>query len=292
MTTGLNQTVEQKVKEVFIGLLESFEKKRLSGRKLVSDEEIIYNSLKNPKLGDVKVTVFPGPPIQIFINNRRDPDSPFAVMDSQQRRDFIERRAVEESKDNDIAPALYLISFNDRETLKNPNLERVEFYSVFLGLVDDQEEKRLPPGHELLDRPYESLNPSEKMILLNVLAKADPIRNRIKTELFDFSLKYARYKQSEEQRIVTIPPDQIAEHIGQLSRDMYPQNLRTILLRDFPKDHDRICNYVKDRLESLNRLITGRLDLDDGQYSYYLRQIQQSIVDQIRQIDMLASRRR
>lgn len=291
MTTGLNPTAEQKVKETFLGLLESFEKKRLSGRRLVSDEELIYNSLKNPKLGDVKIIVFPGPPIQIFVNNRRDPDSPFAVMDGQQRRDFIERRPVEELKDNELLPALYLISYTDRETLKNPSLERIEFYSVFLGLIEQQEEQRLPPGHELLERPYETLNYSEKMTLSKVLAKADPLRNRIKIELFDFSLKYARYKQSEEQRIISIPPDQIAEHIGQLSRDMYPPNLRTILLRDFPKEHDRICGYVKDRLESLARLITGRLDLDNGQYSSYLRQVQQSITDQIRQIDMLASRR-
>lgn len=80
MATGLHPTVEQKVKEILQGLLEYFEKKRLSGRKMISDEEIVYNSLKNPRLGDIKVLVFPGPPVQVFLSNRRDPNSPFAVM--------------------------------------------------------------------------------------------------------------------------------------------------------------------------------------------------------------------
>jgi hypothetical protein len=290
MSTGLHPAVEQRVKEILQGLLQSLERKRLSGRKLISDEEIVYNSLKNPRLGDIKVIVMPGPPLQVFVANRRDAASPFAVMDPDERRNYVERRPLDEIKDGGGLPSLYLISVGDREMLKNPKLPRFEFYSSYLNLSGDSHQS----GEEvdLKSKPYESLTNEDRMAMLRTLSPVDPLREQIAKDLFDFVVSYARYKQPDKQQTIRIPPDQIREYLGQFSRDMYPQNLRMVLMRDFPADHDRYCAYVKDRMKALGRIVQSRLDGASSEYAAYLREILRGIEDQIAQIDQLQGRRR
>lgn len=290
MATGLHPTVEQRVKEILLGLLEYFEKKRLSGRKMISDEEIVYNSLKNPRLGDIKVLVFPGPPVQVFLSNRRDPNSPFAVMDAAERRNYIERRSLDEVNDSELLPSLFLISFADREMLKNPNNVRSEFYSTYLNLSGNAEP--VVEEVDLRSKPYDSLTHGERMAMLHTLSAVDPLREQIAKDLFDFIISYARYKQADKQQAIRLPPGQVREYLGQFSRDMYPQNLRMVLLRDFPADHDRYCSYVKDRMSALARIVQSRLDVATGEYAEYLREAMRGIEEQIAQIDQLQGRRR
>ncbi len=290
MITGLHPTVEQKVKENLQGLLEYFEKKRRSGRAMISDEEIIYNSLKNPRLGDIKVIVFPGPPVQIFLSNRRDPNSPFAVMDAAERRNFIERRPLDEIDDSESLPCLYLISYSDREMMRNSDIPRVEFYSIYLNLSGEA-----PAQKEEVDirsKPYDSLDYSERMNLYRSISAVDPLRERIARDLFDFSIQYARYKQPEKQQTLRIPPEQVNEYLGQFSRDMYPKNLRMVLLRDFPADHEHYCKYVKDRMTALSGIVQSRLSGAGGEYAAYLNAVLRGIEEQIAQIDQLQGRRR
>lgn len=290
MITGLHPTVEQKVKENLQGLLEYFEKKRRSGRAMISDEEIIYNSLKNPRLGDIKVIVFPGPPVQIFLSNRRDPNSPFAVMDAAERRNFIERRPLDEIDDSESLPCLYLISFSDREMMRNPDIPRVEFYSIYLNLSGEA-----PAQNEEVDirsKPYDSLDYSERMNLYRSISAVDPLRERIARDLFDFSIQFARYKQPEKQQTLRIPPEQVNEYLGQFSRDMYPKNLRMVLLRDFPADHEHYCKYVKDRMTALSGIVQSRLSGAGGEYAAYLNAVLRGIEEQIAQIDQLQGHRR
>lgn len=290
MITGLHPTVEQKVKENLRGLLEYFEKKRRSGRAMISDEEIVYNSLKNPRLGDIKVIVFPGPPVQIFLSNRRDPNSPFAVMDAAERRNFIERRPLDEIDDSESLPCLYLISFSDREMMRNPDIPRVEFYSIYLNLSGEA-----PAQNEEVDirsKPYDSLDYSERMNLYRSISAVDPLRERIARDLFDFSIQFARYKQPEKQQTLRIPPEQVNEYLGQFSRDMYPKNLRMVLLRDFPADHEHYCKYVKDRMTALSGIVQSRLSGAGGEYAAYLNAVLRGIEEQIAQIDQLQGRRR
>ena len=290
MGTGLHPSVEQRVKEILLGLLKYFEKKRLSGRKMISDEEIVYNSLKNPRLGDIKVLVFPGPPVQVFLSNRRDPNSPFAVMDAGERRNYIERRSLDEVNDSESLPSLFLISFADREMIKNPNNVRSEFYSTYLNLSGNAEP--IVEKNDLRSKPYDSTTHDERMAMLHSLSPVDPLREQIAKDLFDFIISYARYKQADKQQTIRLPPGQVREYLGQFSRDMYPQNLRLVLLRDFPADHDRYCSYVKDRMSALARIVQSRIDVATGEYARYLREVMRGIEEQIAQIDQLQGRRR
>lgn len=290
MATGLHPTVEQRVKEILLGLLKYFEKKRLSGRKMISDEEIVYNSLKNPRLGDIKVIVFAGPPVQVFLSNRRDPNSPFAVMDAAERRNYIERRPLDKAIDSELLPSLFLISFADREMLRNPDKERFEFYSSCLNLSGNA--GPIVEEVDLRSKPYDSLTPAERMEMLHSLSAVDPLREQIEKDLFDFTINYARYKQPDKQQVIRLRPGQVREYLGQFSRDMYPQNLRMVLMRDFPADHDRYCSYVKDRMSALARIVQSRLEGASGKYVGYLEEVMRGIEEQIAQIDQLQSRRR
>lgn len=288
--TGLDAETERIVKEKLLGLLESLEKKRISGHKLISDEDTVYTSLKNPRLGDIKVTVFPGKSLQVFLSNRRSPESPFSVMDASERRLYIERRPVEEVSDRDVLPALYLISHSDREMIHNPENKRVEFFSAFLNLVPDTGQPSGPP--DITARPYEDLAPEERMELLRRVSSTDPIRERIMRDLFEFNVTFARYKQPEKLHTLRFPPGQVQEYVGQMSRDIYPQNLRYVLLRDYPADHDKFAAYLKDRLASLKNLVQGRRDLAVGEYAAYLDDVKNAADDQVAKINMMQGRKK
>lgn len=286
--TGLDTATEEVVRARLLGLLENFEKKRATGRKLISDEEAVYASLRNPRLGDVRITVFPGKAFQVFVSNKRNPDSPFAVMEAEERRQYVERRPLDDEAERDTLPALYLIDHSDRELLRDRKVERVEFFSAFLKLSGETE----APAGPVVQRPYEDLDLEERMEMLQKLTATDPMRERIARDLFEFTLTFARYKQPEKPHALRFPPGQVREYVGQLARDMYPQNLRYVFLRDFPGDHEKYSAYVRDRLLALKNLVQGRRDLAGGRYAEYLHDIQLGVDEQIAKLDDMHSRER
>lgn len=286
--TGLDAATEEVVRQRLAGLLENFEKKRATGRKLISDEDAVYTALRNPRLGDIRVTVFPGKNLQVFVSNKRNPDSPFVVMEAEDRRQYVERRPLDDQAERDTLPGLYLIDHSDREMLRDKEVARVDFFSAFLKLNGETD---VPTG-PVVQRPYEDLDLEERMEMLQKLTPTDPMRERIARDLFEFTLTFARYKQPEKPHVVRFPPGQVREYVGQLSRDMYPQNLRYVFLRDFAGDHEKYSMYVRDRLTALKNLVQGRRDLAGGRYAEYLHDIQIGVDEQIAKLDDMHSRER
>jgi len=289
MSSELDSNVEDQVKALLRALVASFEKTQLSGRKLLSDEEIVYKSLKNPRLGDVKVIVFAGPPVQVFIANRRDANSPFAVMSNHERRNYIERRPLNDRIDDVEFCGLFLISLADREMIQDVNQKRVEFYSTLLHLFGEPVAAKTAPSIE--SKPYSELTPSEKIKLLTSLSEMDSRKDKIMKEMCEFIVSYARYKQAEKLQTIRIPPFKAKEYVGQFSRDMYPQNLRMVLMRDFPAEHNRNCAYVQEKLAILSALAKEKMSSESNEYNHYLNDITLAVNEQIAQIRQLAGRK-
>lgn len=267
MTTEfINLTPEKTahVKSVLLGLMHTLKAKRGLGAEhsgLSTDEEIILQSLSHPERGDVKIMLANlDNRDQVFISNRRDPSSPFSVMDKDLIRLYPGRRSVDGVTKQTLIDgqfALFIITITDREYLRMNESTIDQFFSVHLGIHDDMDQKSHTVNDYML-RSVDNWSMDEKLDSLNRLDWGDPKILAVEKELFGFSLAFAKYKQKSAEELVVLSPRKPVERISQLIRDIYPYNVRVVLRRDFPKEHAAKLEETREVLRNLITIITER----------------------------------
>ncbi len=276
--------VKNHVKENLKKLYDSLLDKRIKRGKLLQDEEIIFQAIKDPTKGDIKITVIYDNDFHIFIESKRHNNTYFIVMNDKEAMKYNDRRSYDYylySSDPNENYNLYLASINDMEILKNSkNFEnKWQFYSIELGIYQPKSQEK-----EIIPDNIEQLDWDQKWTVYKKLSDLDPKKHELKNQLFGFHLKYKKYKETkEEERFILIEPPRIIELVGMIPRDIYPINLRNVLRRDFKKEHIALINYTKHVLESFLNEVQNRKKLFNNSYDYieYLNALEKEIFRQI-----------
>ncbi len=276
--------IKSDIKEIIKKYYLILEKKRIQRGKLLAEEEVIYNSIRNPKNGDVKIIVFfnNNHSYQIFFENKKHPDSYLSLMNDLEAGYYPERRALDHYVYNSQAPKenynLFLASPDDIRILKQERNNIWKFYSAELGIVETDE---LPK--EEIPKDFNSLSWDEKWNLYLKLNDFDTRKKELHKLFFGFTLKYKAYKSKEEEKFLIIEPKTVQEKVGMIARDIYPINLRSILRRDYMKEHQEIKNYTIQILNQLNQIVQQKKSYFKNSNSYieYLDSIQKEIQRQI-----------
>ena len=189
------------VRSILKDLIESLREKRgHDGKGLLPDEEAVFSSLAHPERGDVQVTIaHEGPTLHVFVSNRRDANSPFAVMAAQDVRKFPGRRTLDGSRINPDKQSvgLFLSSVQDQEFLRASAMERSDIYSVHFGIGDAAAPQGMDapaPAVDLSSKPVNQCTNDEKWRIYKANRDMDPRVAQIEKELFAFPVVYSRYK--------------------------------------------------------------------------------------------------
>ncbi len=227
----------------------------------IPDEDIVLQSLAHPERGDVLVSaVREGHgPLQVFISNRRDADNPFAVMSPSMVRDFPGRRPLNNRLNlKDGEHSLYLITVQDRDLLRTRRNDVVEGFSAHFQLHNNP---TFTPkqADELKLKPLAQCTVEEKWQIYKKGYPGDNRPEQIEHELLSFPVSFARYTQAQKSEMIVLPPQRYKERVGQLIRDIYPGNVRGMLRRDYPAEHQQLLNAVKTVLTALASTISGKV---------------------------------
>ncbi|MCB1174079.1 MAG: hypothetical protein KDK39_10955, partial [Leptospiraceae bacterium] len=252
----LNNTEIDHIKGILLNLVRSLEKKKAVGshQGLITDETIVLTALRHPERGDVEISLFTDKEgLHVFVSNRRELDSPFAVMNLQQSHRHPERRPLDSGnvlKENEYG--LFLTSFQDRETLKTRSAagQLVRVFSTHFGIADPVE-KQSNPMEALKGKALAECSLSDKLRIFIDNAPGDPRLDAIKNELFGFKIVAQKYKQKAVEETFFLLPQNFQNTIGQMIRDAYPYGVRKSLRTSFPKDHKQEQDKVHKQLSSL-----------------------------------------
>lgn len=276
--------VKDYVKEILKKFYDILYKKRIEKGKLLIDEEIIFQSIKEPTKGDIKIIVIYDKIFHIFIPSKRHADSYFVIMNDLESNMYTDRRPYDyyiSSSDPKENYNLYLASMSDINILQRAsNSEnKWQFYSIELGISQPplQKKEEIPENIDILD--WDS-----KWNIYKKLSEVDSRKKELQKQFFGFSIKYKKYKQEvEEEKFFIMEPFKINEIIGMIAREIYPINLRNVLRRDYKKEHQKLVDYTKSVLESLNQQVQNRKNRfnNSEDYKEYLKNIEKEIFRQI-----------
>lgn len=276
--------VKHHVKENLKKLYDSLLDKRIKKGKLLQDEEIIFQAIKDPSKGDIKITVVYDNDFHIFIESKRHNNTYFSVMNDKEASRFSDRRPFDHyiySSDPNENFNIYIASINDMEILKKArNSQNIwQFYSIELGIYQPklQEKEVLPENIELLEW-------DQKWDIYKKLPDIDPRKQELKNQLFGFNLKYKKYKETnEDERFILIEPVRVTELVGMIAREIYPINLRNVLRRDYKKEHIALITYTRHILENFFNEVENRRKLFNNSFDYieYLNALEKEILRQI-----------
>lgn len=269
------------LKDVIKKFYQILERKRIQKGKLLVEEELIYESLRNPKKGDVKIIVILDKVYHIFFESKKQKDSYLSLMNDVEAKFYPERRPLDYyvgSNQPEENYNLYIPSISDLNLIKEPKENRWEFYSIELEIIEHFEKPK-----EEIPKDLEALNLDEKWKIYVKLDEFDPRKQELRKLFFGFKLKYRRYKSPEEERMIIIEPEEIVSKVGMIAREIYPLNLRIVLRRDFKKDHQELSEYTKKVLNKLSEMVQERKKnfTNSVQYIEYLQNMEKEIYRQI-----------
>lgn len=269
------------LKEVIKKFYQLLEKKRIQRGKLLVEEELIYDALRNPKKGDVKIIVILDKVYHIFFESKKQKDNYLSLMNDVEAKFYPERRPLDYyagSNQPEENYNLYIPSLSDLNLIKETKDNRWEFYSIELEIIEYFEKPK-----EEIPKNIEELNWDEKWKIYGKLNEFDPRRKELQKLFFGYRLKYRRYKSTEEERVIIIEPGEIISKVGMIAREIYPLNLRIVLRRDFKKEHQELSEYTKKVLNKLSEIIQERKKNFTNSYQYieYLQNIEKEIYRQI-----------
>lgn len=266
MDVGIDQlTAEERaeVRSVLLGLANSLQARKgmgISG--LVPDEEIVLNSLMHPERGDVGIIAMRSERgrLEIFVVNRRDPDSPFAVMSGNMLRDYPERRFLSSRPGHSLRDdefSLFLITQHDKDQLRAPAVVHVKTYSSSFQLYESGSSGPVARD-ELAGKTLQTMSADEKLAAYRRGFQGDSRRDAIEKELFGFPFAVPRYKAATREEVMVLPPENYKPRLAQLIREMYPYGVRVSLRRDFPQEHKAKIAEVHQTLLRLAGLVQQR----------------------------------
>ncbi|MFN3604140.1 MAG: hypothetical protein ACK4UJ_05490 [Leptonema sp. (in: bacteria)] len=278
----LETEVKNYLREIIKKYFEILTKKRIQRGKLILEEEMIYESLRNPKKGDVKIILIFDKKYQIFFEDKKHPKSYLSLMNDEEAGIFPERRAIDYYISIPNHPKenynLYLTTPRDREILKNTKENIWEFYSLELEIVENFE---LPK--EEIPENVDTLSWDDKWKIYRKLNELDNRKKELHKQLFGFKIKYKKYKSPEEEKNFIIDPGSVTQIVGMISREIYPPNLRTVLRRDYKREHQQLLEYTKKILTQLSELVQEKKSLfkNSSHYIEHLESIEKEISRQI-----------
>ncbi len=275
------------VKHVLLGLVATLQsKKAAAGGKLITDEESVLSALTHPERGDVVVYVLnageTGRPLEVLLSNKRDPTTPFAIMDLGELRRHPDRRAVDGSRPEPKAGrvALFLASQHDLDAFRLSAQTRVESYSTHFQLYEPAAPLAPPAEQDLKTKPLDRCTVPEKWTIYKRDWDFDPRRDVIEKELFSFPISYAKHNSPKKEAVLLLAPGKFGQNLGQLIRDVYPVGVRTSLRRDFPADHRAKLAEVYSILEDVRgRVLSRKADTNGPEYDAFLQELADLIGD-------------
>ncbi len=275
----LQPSEAEKVRKYLEGI-----QKTLSGRRGISDrgtlmaeEETVLNSLIYPDRGDVKVTFLKDKKESfVMLNNARDPGNPFVIMSYEDQRHFSARRALNPSfrtlKEGEYG--LFISSVQDRELLANTGIPKYFFYSIQFLQTERREVIPTSGTDALKNKPLAECTKDEKFIIFQKKWDYDSRLPEIQKELFNLEVMFAKYKMPVKKEIINIEPSKMQANIAQMIRDAYPYNIRVVLRKDFPADHEKKMQEVLDVIRTVIVKLEEKLtDAGSGDYAKYLNDV-------------------
>lgn len=273
----------KRVKEMLLELLDSLEDPKAHGKsgKLSPDEETVFRSLKHPERGDVTITILKDEntgKLDVFVGNRRDATTPFALMHSKDIRKYSGRRTVDGSRvDPEFSRVgIFLPDDMDLSNLTDKKLARIDVYSSQFGLVEPAKTVAADDDFtELKTKKISECGVREKWIIYKKDWDYDGRRGQIEKDLFEFEFSYAKYNQPEKEETLKLTPTRYQRNIGQLIRDIYPPGVKKVLKIDFPEDHRKKLDECREVLSRLVALIGKRMSTEGGEeYYLFLKEVQ------------------
>lgn len=268
----------EKVRKVLLNLIAGIKARQVitaHGSALLKDEEITLQSLLHPERGDVLVTIVRDHGmLHVFLSNRRDPGSPFSVMDYQTMRRFPARRPVDSHhivKDGETA--LFLCTQQDRDMLARESPDIISAYSSHFDVKEISEVKTQAAPVDPISKSIQ-----EKWDSYRRHDPGDPAVAHIEKELFGYTITYAKYKASAREETVIIRPEKEKLFVGQLIRDIYPYNIRAMFRKDNHEQHLQKLGEVHSTLRKLREQVTNRKGESLPEpYMHYLTGLQEMI---------------
>lgn len=261
------------------GLIDTLKLRKGIGQKggLLSEEESILNSLLHPERGDLIITLFrDGRNLQLYVSNPRDPSNPLAVMNSTESKRHTGRRLMNANVilTDETKYALFLITTQDRDLLKVEKQNRLDFYSISFGLGETPIQTASQAMDDLKSKPLEKCTFAEKWEIYKKNWEFDFRLPEIEHELFGFSVMYAKYKQPAREETIILSPEKYKENLGQLFRDIYPPNVRIVLMKDYQNDHRKKVEEQHEMLRGLVYKIEDKKSPDGHEdYMKFLKEL-------------------
>jgi hypothetical protein len=258
---------KSEIRKALVSLINSLQARKGVGTSgIIPDEEIVLTSLQHPERGDVVITALRDSRgrLQMFISNRRDQDSPFAVMSGRDVRNFPERRLLNSRPTSSLKEdefALFLITLHDKEALQAPLTNKWKIFSTHFSL-NETEAHKPKIGDDLKVKPLSACTLEEKLQIIKRNWPGDSRRDALEKELYGFSFNYSKYKMPERSEEILLSPDHYRERVAQFIRDMYPYGIRTTVRRDYPKEHKQRLDDVHAALKRLSDLTVARQKSD------------------------------
>ncbi len=258
------------------GLINSLKKRKpvAGSGGLLSEEEHIFNSLLHPERGDVTVFIDrTTKPVGIYISNPREPDNPYSVMSYKESNRNTNRRSLSglsgyRLEDGDYG--LFLINAQDRDILDSERDNIISMYSTNFEVSESRPVSTNTEIDTLKNKPIEACTASDKWIIFEKNWEFDNRLDQIEKDLFQIEISYAKYKMPVKQEKIFITPGHYKEHIGQMIRDIYPPNVETVLIKDFPTDHRKKVHERKDIMNTLKFKLEEKISAVSGAHPDYL----------------------
>lgn len=273
----ISEQEKERIRTYLTGLARTLQGKKGIGSRgnLISEEETVLNAIQAPNRGDLKVLVIKnGKSSDIFIQNPRESDNPFAIMNARDHGQNPGRRRLNTSdaelKEDEFA--LFLGTAQDREVIRSGRDQIINAFTAVFEVSDKRQEAETDKNQDLRNKPLETCNLDEKWTIYISNWDFDTRKDQIVQELFLVPLMFAKYKQSVKQENLNLEPEKYRSSINQMIRDIYPANLRSVLKTDFKKEHADKLKEVQDCLKSLRNRIGEKIaGAGTGEYSMFLK---------------------
>jgi hypothetical protein len=269
----------EKIKAYLEGIKENLTARRGIADKslLMAEEETILNSILNPDRGDVKITLMRDRKDSvIFLNNQRDPENPFVVMSFEDHKHFSGRRALNPSyrtlKEGEFG--LFISGSQDRELLANTGIPKFTFYSVQFMETAKPVMSASTGTEYLKSKPLAECSVDEKFTIYKRSWDFDSRLSALNAELFSIEMLYARYKSPVKKETLNIEPAKYKVMIHQMIKDVYPYNMKVLLRRDYPAEHETKMQEVMDILKTvINKTEEKSSFAGEGEYGQHLKEV-------------------
>ena len=254
----------QQVKEYLIGLGKTLQKKKGIGNRgaMLSEEETVLNGLLHPQRGDILISILRlGQDLNIFVQNPRDPDNPFVVMNPRDHGKNPGRRKLNTS-DSQLQEgefALFLSTAQDRELFRISKDQFINLYSIELEIAENRPEAS-DREQDLRRKHLSECTEDERWKIYKANWDFDSRRKIIIEDMMTIPVLYAKYKQPVKQQNLSLEPGIFESSLHQMIRDIYPSNLRPVLKKDFPREHDEKIKEVMDCLKSVRIKIQEKIN--------------------------------